>query len=571
MHPLKSTHPFVLCLALGSLALGSTANAQLTPIHTSADTGFFTLWEYRGKIFAGTYGGSNARVYRLDAEELVQEAHLSDVESVFVIRGTHDGPLFASVERVLWAPTVIVRDDLTATWSYRDIGHAYPRPDNAMGLGAGVGLGWMWVGSGPFRNLSDGYIYRSMDGESWQPVPFGDWGVPKVFEELGGRLYAATYRSGHPSYPRGYRPDSIYRFNGAAFDHVVNLPGSAGRSAVWRGRLYIGVDNRIVALDEAEHLSVVHTEGAGSSFFQDLDSVTMNDGIERLCAAWSTGWRASGGGCRVICTADGERWTRYQSLAESECWGLASMNDELYVGTRENAGHGRIYREAFTPPPSGTYIYEAEGDLVQHHIGAPEGDAWCANTGADRAGQFLFGPYADYWEEGEYVASFRLKIDNVDADDERVLRLDVYDVTADEILIFKDVARSEFTTPSVYQDIDLPFDTRGRGGHQFELRMHWDGIARACLDRVSVALEVTEPPAHDGGGGPDAGVPGSRDGDVPSHDGGHDGATEDCGESTALSGGCMCSAGPVPGAAFPHLGWLALAFGYARMRRRRDR
>lgn len=83
-------------------------------------------------------------------------------------------------------------------------------------------------------------------------------------------------------------------------------------------------------------------------------------------------------------------------------------------------------------------------------------------------------------------AVFRLRVDDNTSDNDIVVTLDVYDVTADVIVVDRAVARTEFVAPATWQDLEILADLTGRAGHVMESRVYWHDVATVALDRVVV-------------------------------------------------------------------------------------
>jgi hypothetical protein len=97
-----------------------------------------------------------------------------------------------------------------------------------------------------------------------------------------------------------------------------------------------------------------------------------------------------------------------------------------------------------------------------------------------------FGPYVRDLPDVPSRVTFRLMVDNHDADNLRVVTVDVYDTDADELLALRDVRRTEFAAPMTYQDVVLDVDLSGRAGHALETRVFWHDVSYVRLDRVEV-------------------------------------------------------------------------------------
>ena len=131
-----------------------------------------------------------------------------------------------------------------------------------------------------------------------------------------------------------------------------------------------------------------------------------------------------------------------------------------------------------------TRIYEAETDL-NHGVGRAEVDGWAANV-LDEPGHLIFGPYATDWGDQSITVTFRMMVDVVNTSAEEVVTIDIFDATAQEILVSTPLTRGQFNAALQYQDFDLDADLSGRLNHQFETRVFWHDISYVRVDRVTV-------------------------------------------------------------------------------------
>ena len=77
-------------------------------------------------------------------------------------------------------------------------------------------------------------------------------------------------------------------------------------------------------------------------------------------------------------------------------------------------------------------------------------------------------------------------VDVADSRNETVVRLEIYDADADEIIASRDVLRSDFNSAFEYHDFTIEFDTQSRSMHRFETRVYWRDISYVRLDSVTV-------------------------------------------------------------------------------------
>ncbi|MCA9539154.1 MAG: hypothetical protein KC620_09735 [Myxococcales bacterium] len=160
-------------------------------------------------------------------------------------------------------------------------------------------------------------------------------------------------------------------------------------------------------------------------------------------------------------------------------------------GERSMVARRRLTLRREAPPPMPRRIvYEAEGPELRHNLGRADGDGWSAATDRDSEGHLIFGPYARDWGEGRALVGFRLLVDVVNAADDEVVVLDVYDADADQILASTHVRRRSLPGPFAYADFVLAADLAGRAGHAIETRVWWTDRSYVRVDRVEVVLDA---------------------------------------------------------------------------------
>lgn len=79
-------------------------------------------------------------------------------------------------------------------------------------------------------------------------------------------------------------------------------------------------------------------------------------------------------------------------------------------------------------------------------------------------------------------------IDNNSADNLPIVRVDVYDATANRVLAWRDIRRKQWTSTFRYQPFVLPFTVNSaQVGHLLEFRVYW--YKRAYIREQSVILD----------------------------------------------------------------------------------
>jgi hypothetical protein len=99
----------------------------------------------------------------------------------------------------------------------------------------------------------------------------------------------------------------------------------------------------------------------------------------------------------------------------------------------------------------------ANSQTSYHQIGsATSSTSWGVWT-SNPSGFMTYGPYTSLFRNGTFKASFKLRLDNVSADDMIIGYVDVYDSASQQLLGRRAFRRREFNAPMTYQDIDLTF------------------------------------------------------------------------------------------------------------------
>ncbi|NUN12158.1 MAG: hypothetical protein HUU55_00825 [Myxococcales bacterium] len=128
--------------------------------------------------------------------------------------------------------------------------------------------------------------------------------------------------------------------------------------------------------------------------------------------------------------------------------------------------------------------YDAKKDLA-HVIGKAGVNGWEASTATDPPGHMSYGPYTLMIPSGPNTASFVLQIDNNSADTKKVVTLDVFDATDQQILASRDVFRNEFS--GVFSDQIFNLNFNPQANHSLEFRVYWHDIAWILHKTVAVS------------------------------------------------------------------------------------
>lgn len=128
--------------------------------------------------------------------------------------------------------------------------------------------------------------------------------------------------------------------------------------------------------------------------------------------------------------------------------------------------------------------WKFEAEQLSHQIGRTEADGWAASTSDYSAAYLCYGPYTSVIQVGPRAAAFRLLVDNNTANNDQVVKLDVYDASAGRVLASRVIRRRDFTNTNRYQYFSLFFTSPGPD--LLEFRTYWYDTAYVKQDHVLV-------------------------------------------------------------------------------------
>lgn len=117
--------------------------------------------------------------------------------------------------------------------------------------------------------------------------------------------------------------------------------------------------------------------------------------------------------------------------------------------------------------------FEAEGSQLSHGTGRSDGDGWICEVGVHNSTHMIYGPYVNNLPAGRSRAVFNLKVDNRNGNNDKVVSIDVNDVTSGKLLNQIDITRNQFSSSNAYQNFVL--DYTQEAGHTIEFRVWWYG------------------------------------------------------------------------------------------------
>lgn len=333
-----------------TLHLQTQADEDMVEEFTSPDSGFFVLarHEATGEMWAGTYGGDKSRLFVKRAGVWKLHTELPETESVFrLLYHPATRRLYANSERYLKGPCLWRLEG--DRWVNTGVGDDYPEKQGTMGLGLGIGAdGALYAGVTPYTpgRPTKGYVWRSTDGANWEKCS-ETYSVAKHFLAYRGKTYALlTFGKGN---------DRLARLGKGGWETVSEIPD--GRSLQYgvefRENLYLGGTDSasgkgaVYRYDDSTLEKVFEAEVSGG-FVVGFAKVRTAD-REWLYAGYCAGWRAKGKPGALYSTADGLRWQQAKVFSEAECWTVAAGETArvLYAATRQEGGHGKIYRTEF--------------------------------------------------------------------------------------------------------------------------------------------------------------------------------------------------------------------------------
>jgi len=305
-------------------------------VASTSDPGFFSLRAYEGELYAGTYG--TGKIYSSSNGWAEPVVDLDVGESVYVML-PFAGHLYANTEN---------RGEI---WRSADGTHwerVFDGAHTAIGTGLTIFDGQIYAA---YTTLSDasGRVFRSPTGApgTWTRV-FGDasQGTDVTLRELivyDRRLFLLSFdREGNAgglytssdgttwtwsSFLLDNRPIKAHVWNELLW--VSTSPYSGGRippAGVYR---WNGLSLVMAYEDHARAVGTDITDYRGALYFTD-----------------DVNWRATTGSGGLHCSETGRpgEWAEVAAFDEAEAMDMEVFDGHLYVATRQEGGHGHVYR-----------------------------------------------------------------------------------------------------------------------------------------------------------------------------------------------------------------------------------
>lgn len=160
----------------------------------------------------------------------------------------------------------------------------------------------------------------------------------------------------------------------------------------------------------------------------------------------------------------GLRGKRYQ---------LQKLHDRVAEITKSNL----LKIPAYTMP---MIVGENKADKTSHY-----GTVRKSEQGRDNKGVLVYGPFMEL-KRGDYLASFRMKINNLTTD--IVATLDVVAENRSHILAEEKISGSDFGKPFVWKVFKLPFMINKNDEKKVEFRVSYAGVGILAVDQIVIKL-----------------------------------------------------------------------------------
>jgi len=131
-----------------------------------------------------------------------------------------------------------------------------------------------------------------------------------------------------------------------------------------------------------------------------------------------------------------------------------------------------------------TRTWEAES--LPHRIGYAEGDGWAADI-YQPLDCLTYGPYSTDITPGRHVAVWKMLVDNATADNGQLVKLDIWDATANALIAETVLYRTAWSAANQYEYFGLPFTLpTDKAGHALEFRTFYYGYSHVRIDKIGL-------------------------------------------------------------------------------------
>ncbi|MBU4026979.1 hypothetical protein KKC83_05545, partial [Patescibacteria group bacterium] len=329
----------------GSRTITTTTNCSgssgggMSVIGTTDHTGFFSLGEFNGKLYAGTYSlRGDSKLYSYPPWE--HAASVNTGESIYDIE-EYKGSIYLNSEnrgRIFKSS-----DGRNFREVFRDTQSSY-----VLGFGLTEFQGNLYASTQTMPEYGGELkIWKTSDGENWNQVslPIDTtrfW--THDFIEYNNRLYAFIVDQDNAN-----DVGCFVTSDGNSWSWI-DLERGAGNVAFAKGVVW---NNNIWIIGKGD--------SAGDNFYKVLrfngtsivemyryngrpyatDIVVFN---EILYLSDSVSWNATTGNASLYKSLDGASWSKVYDFPEHEITGMHVYNSALYIRTKHKGGTGKVYK-----------------------------------------------------------------------------------------------------------------------------------------------------------------------------------------------------------------------------------
>ncbi len=164
---------------------------------------------------------------------------------------------------------------------------------------------------------------------------------------------------------------------------------------------------------------------------------------------------------------------------------FVDINGEKWVYYRGSSGANFTKRARLANEVSGGgYDVLLEAENMTHQVGAAVADGWNATQASHSAGYMISGQTASHNRGGENIAIFKGRINNNTLNNAVVMRIEVYDDTANSLVASRSITRGQFKQANHDEFFVLPYYSVA--GHSLQYRVYWYDNSDITLDRVLI-------------------------------------------------------------------------------------
>ncbi|GEM_PF-4041308 len=309
---------------------------SFTPVGTTPDPGFFSLEEFNGKLFAGTYG--RPRSYEWDGTTFTEHTGgqlRTAGESLFdMVKFSADGKLYGTTEN---SGKVFRFNPAINGWEL-----VYQAPSGGWNNAYSIVeyKGSLFTGFNNFPDSTKTLVVR-YDGSNWTTRQIDGFNTPR-FGVFNNDLYMVGMESGR----NRAQARKISDPSDTSWPVAFTMPGIfTGHPYVFKGELYVGMENAPRRAGTLYRWNGTRAEAVFTpSDNQAAIVFELKEFQNALYLLSGVEWRASSGNAQLYKSPDGINWTKVTQFAEPEGWALQTYNGDLYVGTRKNSGGGKVYK-----------------------------------------------------------------------------------------------------------------------------------------------------------------------------------------------------------------------------------